>query len=62
MFKCGENYSPTHKCPDKIQLHVLTEILEPLPIEKTRLEDTDTDSSDSGASDNDTEEMMKVSV
>jgi hypothetical protein len=48
-FKCGEKYSPTHKCPDKVQLHVLEEILESLQIEEPQPEDIATDSSDSGA-------------
>jgi hypothetical protein len=37
-FKCGEKYSPTHKCPDKVQLHVLEEILESLQIEEPQPE------------------------
>ncbi|KAK1685027.1 hypothetical protein QYE76_045875 [Lolium multiflorum] len=61
-FECGEKYAPGHKCPAQIQLHVLEELLEALQIEHpTPVEDTDT-TSESGAEDTDTEQMMKVSV
>jgi hypothetical protein len=30
-FTCGEKWSRTHKCPDKIPLHILEELLDVLP-------------------------------
>lgn len=62
-FKCGEKYAPGHKCPTQVQLHVVEELLEALQIEHpTPLEDTNNETSESGAEDTDTEQMMKVSV
>jgi hypothetical protein len=31
-YKCGEKFSPGHKCPAQVQLHVLEELLESLHI------------------------------
>lgn len=47
-FTCGEKWSKNHKCPDKIPLHVIEELMEILPISDGMEED----GSDS-ASDND---------
>jgi hypothetical protein len=60
-YKCGEKFSPGHKCPAQVQLHVLEELLEALQITDGAPEvASDGDESDSAGSD--TEEMMKLSV
>ena len=38
-FKCGEKWSPNHKCPPHISLHVLEEILEAMEISGYQEED-----------------------
>ena len=38
-FKCGEKWSPNHKCPPHISLHVLEEILEAMEISGYEEED-----------------------
>jgi hypothetical protein len=59
-FKCGEKYSPTHKCPNQVQLQVLEEILEALQISDSTRVETANEDSDSG--DSQTEKMKKLSV
>lgn len=41
-FKCGEKYSPGHKCPQTVQLHVLEELMEALQL--TEVPDSESDS------------------
>jgi hypothetical protein len=31
-FTCGDHWSKTHKCPDKVPLHIIEELMEILPI------------------------------
>jgi hypothetical protein len=45
-FTCGEKYSRSHKCPDKVPLHVIEELLEVLQIQSSA-DDSDDSSSDS---------------
>src|SRR4051812_659155 len=59
MFQMWEKYGPTHKCPDKIQLHVVEELLESLHMEGV----VESASSESLESDNsDKEEYMRLSI
>ena len=58
-FKCGEKYSPTHKCPAQVQLHVLEELLEALQITNSSENVPDSDDSDD---DDGKEHVMKLSV
>ena len=46
-MKCGEPYSPQHRCPKQIQLHVLEELLEILQLDNQEGTSTDVDSNDS---------------
>jgi hypothetical protein len=54
-MKCGEAYSPQHRCPKQIQLHVLEEWLDVMDSS-----DTDSDSTDKGAGDG-AEEVLALS-
>lgn len=44
-MKCGEKWGHNHKCPEKISLHILEELMELLPVEDAK--EHSTDSSDS---------------
>jgi hypothetical protein len=55
-MKCGEQYSPQHRCPNQIQFHVLEEWLNAMDSS-----DTDSDTSDKGAGDG-AEEILSLSV
>jgi hypothetical protein len=48
-FTCGDKYSKTHRCPDKIPLHIIEELMEILPISDAHVDvgsDADSDSDD----------------
>lgn len=44
-MKCGEKWSKQHRCPDKISLHVLEEVLNAMPNESSG-DDSKDDTSD----------------
>lgn len=52
-FKCGEKFSPGHKCPKTVQLHVMEELLEALQISETNEAEHD-DSNSASEADSDT--------
>jgi hypothetical protein len=55
-MNCGENYSPQHRCPKQIQLHVLEEWLDAMDSS-----DTDSDTNDKGVGDG-ADEILSLSV
>jgi hypothetical protein len=52
---CGEKWSKQHKCPDKVPLHVLEEVLQTLQ------SDSDSEATHSSSSDEDTDEVFQLS-
>lgn len=42
-FKCGEKFSPGHKCPTQIQLHILEELIEVLQLQSNDHESDEED-------------------
>lgn len=54
-FTCGEKYSKSHKCPEKIPLHVIEELMEILPISDA----ADDDFSDGGS---DPDDLMMIAA
>lgn len=46
-MKCGEKWGRNHKCPDKISLHVLEELLEIMPTEAPECDDPSSSDSSS---------------
>nr|XP_051211101.1 uncharacterized protein LOC127328548 [Lolium perenne] len=53
-FTCGEKYSRSHKCPDRVPLHVIEELLEVLQIQSgdDSSEDSDPESEGNGSTSN----------
>jgi hypothetical protein len=54
-FTCGEKYTRTHKCPDKIPLHVIEELMELLPIHADNIDDA-------SDGDSDTDDLMLIAA
>ncbi|CAD6230707.1 unnamed protein product [Miscanthus lutarioriparius] len=54
-MKCGEKWSRQHKCPDKVSLHVLEEVLDAMHTE------SDSDDSQETSSDEDGDEVFQLS-
>ena len=44
-MKCGEKWGRNHKCPEKVSLHILEEVMDLLP-EASKFEPTSDESSD----------------
>jgi hypothetical protein len=55
-MKCGEQYSPQHRCPKQVGLHVVEELIELLQHEEQSEAGTDNGSQDSE------EELLSLSA
>lgn len=61
-FKCGEKYGPGHKCPSKVQLHVMEELWDALQSSESVSSDSDSEQLVSQSTDKDGDDCMKLSV
>ena len=61
-FKCGEKYGPGHKCPSKVQLHVMEELWDALQSQDSTVSDSDSEHQPTEPTDKESDDCMKLSV
>ena len=61
-FKCGGKYGPGHKCPSKVQLHVMEELWDALQVSESASSESDSEQMVSPPADKDSDDCMKLSV
>ena len=61
-FKCGETYGPGHKCPSKVQLHVMEELWDAMQSQDSAVSDSDSEHQPTEPTDKESDDCMKLSV